>query len=217
VYLVRATIVSHIDAEDERVQKIIEYCESINQTKWNLTIQTVNYPLFKISVKKQLNNGSLVAEDYEGNVETGEPDLNMWIISANLSEGESIYRYASDAPRIKSEANKVFADSLRRTVFASFNETNSGMESFFAFFWDRETGILCGMSSIQRYYNEEDLNLVLDVKTDIEIVETTTWTGNGQTWVPFLFAISILVVLVTVAMLLHRRKRKGRHRKSLLV
>lgn len=220
VYSVRATTVCLNKTENEYVQKIIEYCESINQTKWNLTIQTANYPKFNISLEKQLNNGSLVVENYGGNVETGDPSLKMWIITANLSEGKRIYKYTSDAPQIESVVDKMFADFLRITVYANFEErgTDTGIDSQFASFWDRETGVLCGMSSIQQYYDEEE-NIVLAVKTDVEITETTMWIGsnvpeNGQTWIPFLFAISTLVVLVAAAMLLYRRKRKRKYSKS---
>jgi hypothetical protein len=224
VYSVRTIVVSHT-TQDETIENLTEYYQSINLTVWNFTILSANYPTFKISVEKLLNNGSLIVDDYEGNVETGQPDLNMWIISANLSEGQSIYRLASDdVVRIKSEGEKQFAGFLRKTVYAPFNETQSGIESYYGCFWDRETGILCGMSSIQSYYDQANPSVVvLDAKTDIEITETTAWTGsnveqNGQnweTWIPFLVAISIVlvVVLVAVALLFNRQKKQRKHAK----
>lgn len=211
VYSVQAHAVCFNDTTDEKVQKEIDYYKNINNTKWNLTIQRVDYPIFKILIIKPLKNGT-VSEHCEGNVETGDPDLSMWMISANLSVGGPIYKSGSDQTvLIKSEKPTKFAGATRNVVFTNFNKTELGIISSFAFFWDRETGVLCGMSSIRQYF-DENRNPVLDVKVDIVIAETTLWvktnSENNEMWPITVTLIVLLSTLVAIAMLFRKRKRK---------
>jgi len=206
---------------NETIEKIIDYYESINNTLWNVTIEYVNYPEFRITVEKHLKH-STSTEKYEGNVETGNPDLNMWIISANLSTGEPIYRLNSSEkiPLIKDEAIYPFANLTRKTVYANFSlPIENGIKSSFGVFWDKKTGVLCGMSSTQDYL-DQDFNLVIRAMTNIVIIETSMWTENdypdlntqnGWFWK---YLITILgIVSLVLLLLLVKRKRKTVKRK----
>lgn len=215
VYSVQSTVWYPIPT-DEKVQKAIEYYENINGTNWTLTIQKFDYPEVTISIDKPLKNGTNL-EKYEGDVETGDPDLSMWIISANLSEGDPIYRHGADLsiPRIKSEEPYEFADATRDVVYTNFNKTETGVISHFGVFWDRETGILSGMSSTLEYYEyyDENFKLVLTAKVDIVIVETNLWTkttpGHDESVLPLTISLIVLPsILVVIVVLFRKRKRK---------
>ena len=204
---------------NETIEKIIDYYESINNTLWNVTIESVKYPNFSITVEKHLKNGTST-EEYEGNVETGNPDLNMWIISANLSTGEPIYwRNSSEKiPRIKYEAVHPFANLTRKTVYATFSlPIENGIKSSFGVFWDKKTGILCGMSSTQQYL-DADLNIIISAVTNIVIIETSMWTENdypdlntqnGNWFWTYLTATLGIVSLILLLFFIKRRKRKA--------
>ena len=205
---------------NETIEKIIDYYESINNTLWNVTIEYVSYPEFRITVEKHLNNGTST-EEYEGNVETGNPNLNMWIVSANLSKGEHIYRLNSskDIPCIKDEAKYEFANLTRKTVYANFSQFESGINSHFGVFWDKKTGVLCGMSSIQEYL-DQDFNPVISAIINIVIIETSMWTENdypdlntqnGGFWKYLIIILG--VVSLVLLLLLVKRKRKTVKRK----
>jgi len=211
VYSVHA--VWNPNATDEKVQKAIEYYENIDDTNWTLTIQKFDYPEVAISIAKQLKNGTN-SESYEGNVETGDPDLSMWMVSANLSVGEPVYRHGADLNiSIKSEEPYEFADAIRDVVYTNFNRTESSVISHFGVFWDRETGILSGMSSIQEYWDENFNNLVLTAKVDIVIIKTSLWTkttvGQGESiWGGIITLIVLLSILVVIVVLFRNRKRR---------
>jgi len=204
---------------NEKIEKIIDYYESINNTLWNVTIEYVKYPNFRITVEKHLKNGTST-EEYEGNVETGNPDLNMWIISANLSTGEPIYRWNSSGkiPLIESEPIYPFANLTRKTVYANFSlPIENGIESSFGVFWDKKTGVLCGMSSTQDYL-DQDFKPVIRVVTNIVIIETSMWTENdypdlntqnGNWFWTYLTATLGIISLILLLFFIKRRKRKS--------
>lgn len=204
---------------NEKIEKIIDYYESINNTLWNVTIEYVKYPNFRITVEKHLKNGKST-EEYEGNVETGNPDLNMWIISANLSTGAPIYKLNSSEkiPCIKDEAIHPFANLTRKTVYANFSlPIENGIESSFGVFWDKKTGVLCGMSSTQDYL-DQDFKPVIRVVTNIVIIETSMWTENdypdlntqnGNWFWTYLIATLGIISLILLLFFIKRRKRKS--------
>lgn len=211
VYSARALAVCLADA-DEKVQEQIEYYGNLNNTVWNLTIQIVNYPNVTFSITKHLKNGT-ISENYEGNVETGTPDMDMWIISSNLSVDDPIYRYGS-APKIfiKSRTPLKFANATRDVLYTNFNQSQSGLESYFGFFWDRETGILCGASSILKYYDED--KLVLTVMINIDIVDTSLWMkttsqDDEPIW-PLMITLIVLISILIVTVVLFRKRKKKR-------
>jgi len=212
VYSARTLAVCRADANDEKVKEQIEYYENINNTVWNLTIQIVNYPNVAFSITKNLKNGT-TSENYEGNVETGTPDMDMWIISSNLSVGDTIYLHASDPEIfIKDREQYRFANATRDVLYTSFNQSQSGLESYFGFFWDRETGILCGASSTLKYYDENDL--ALTVMVNIDIVDTSLWMKttprNDESNWPVIITLIVLISTLIVILVLFRKRKKKR-------
>lgn len=191
------------------MQKQIEYYENINNTRWNLTIQRVNYPNITISIIKELKNGTTL-ENYEGNVETGNPDLNMWIVSPDLSIGNPIYKYASDPniPTINQMDKLEFANATRDVVIANFTQESAEIVSGFWSFWDRETGLLCGMSSRLKYQGEE---FVFNAEVDILIVETNLWIKTKSKPDENVWPIIVtLIIILLIAVALFRKRKKKR-------
>jgi len=212
VYSARTLAVCLTDANDEKVKEQIGYYENINNTIWNLTIHNVNYPNVTFSIIKNLKNGT-ISENYEGNVETGTPDMDMWIISSNLSVGDPIYLHGSNPEVfIKDRASDEFANATRDVLYTSFNQSQLGLKSSFGFFWDRETGILCGVSSTLRYYYEN--KLALTVMININIVETSLWvktTQNNEVKWPVIITLAALIsILIITVVLFRKRKKKGK-------
>jgi hypothetical protein len=210
VYSVRTRAVCLADPNDEKVKEQIGYYENINNTVWNLTIQIVNYPNVTFSITKNLKNGT-ISENYEGNVETGTPDMDMWIISSNLSVADPIYQGESDPEIfIRERAPHEFANATRDVLYVHANQSQSGLESDFGFFWDRETGILCGASSTLKYYDENDL--VLTVMINIQIVDTSLWMKTIQNdesnWLVIITLIVLISILIVTLMLFRKRKKK---------
>jgi len=215
VYSARALVLFVADANDEKVKEQIEYYENINNTVWNLTIQIVNYPNVTFSITKKFNNGTISLENYEGNVETGTPNMDRWIISSNLSVRDPIYRRASDEElRIEDRASHEFANATRDVLYASSNQSQSGFESYFGFFWDRETGILCGISSTLKYYGDDENNdLALIVMVNIDIVDTSLWMkttprNDESNWPVIITLIALVSILIVTLVLFRKRKKK---------
>jgi len=210
VYSARA--VCWAGANDDKVKEQIEYYENINNTIWNLTIHIVNYPNVTFSITKNLKNGT-ISENYKGNLETGTPDMDMWMISPNLFVSDPIYRHRSNLNIfIRDRAEHEFAYATRDVLYTNFSQSQSGVESYFGFFWDRETGILCGASSIIKYYDGNEP--VLNVMINIDIVDTSLWVkttqNNGGKW-SVIITLTVLISILIVAMLLFRkRKKKGK-------
>lgn len=214
-----ALAVCHTDATDEKVQEQIEYYRNINNTKWNLTIQELKYPNVTILITKNLENGTTVLESQEGNVETGNPDLNMWMVSANLSVGDPIYKRASDPnkPLINETDKLEFANATRDVVIAQFSQQESDTISTFWAFWDKETGVLCGMISTMEHQGED---FMFKAEVHMQIVETNLWSKNDSghnesTWPATIMLVVIFLILIVIIVLFRRRKRKrkvGLHR-----
>lgn len=212
VYSVRTLAVCLADANDEEVKKQIEYYENINNTVWNLTIQIVNYPNVTFSITKNLKNGT-ISENYGGNVETGTPDMDMWIISSNLSVHDPVYLHKNYSKfLIEDRALHTFANATRDVLYAHANQSQSeNFESDFGFFWDRETGILCGVSSALKYYDENGLALI--VMVNIDIVETSLWMkttprNDESKWLLIITLIVLISIPIVTLMLFRKPKKK---------
>lgn len=211
--------VCHTDATDEKVQEQIEYYTNINNTKWNLTIQELKYPSVTILITKNFQNGTTMFESQEGNVETGNPGLDMWMVSANLSVGDPIYKGASDpnTPLINETDKLEFANATRDVVTAQFSQQESDTISTFWAFWDKETGVLCGMVSTVQHQGED---FIFKAEVHTQIVVTNLWSKNDSGQNEFAWPVTITLVVVfsiviVIIVLFFRTKRKrkvGSHR-----
>jgi len=215
VYSARTLAVCLADANDEKVKEQIEYYKNINNTVWNLTIHIVNYPNVAFSITKNLKNEN-VSENYEGNVETGTPDIDMWIISSNLSVHDPVYLHENYSKfLIEDRALHTFANATRDVLYAPANQSQSeNFESNFGFFWDRETGILCGISSTLKYYDENN-HLALIIMINIDIVDTSLWMkttprNDESNWPVTITLIVLISILIVTLMLFRKRKKKGK-------
>lgn len=202
-------------------KSIVDYYENINNTKWKLKVEEVSGMEVTVSINETLNDGARM-EIYKGDLKNGSGNLSMWVILNNLDFDDPIY-YGSETniPRISFVRFKEFADVKRHVVYAYFNEsrsdTQSDIRSIHNAFWDKETGILCGMMSLLEYSDE---GFSLDVQINILIIETSLWGKEDSGLREAAWVITVVLMTIALSMLaswiiLRKRRKTRKHARNL--
>jgi len=210
------------NATEEDVEWLIEDFRNINDTKWTLRVEEFHFPQIKFSIEKAFSDETTLTENHEGSIITGYKELGMWIIQSSLNDDDAIYEgdESANIPIISSSTEYPFANTTRDVVYASFTKHEPVGEYYIPIyigaFWDRETGILCGMISTATFEEVPFLpDVYLYIKTDIEIVETTLWTESKSepadfTWLIASTIVILLLISVAAVFILNQKKVKKR-------
>jgi len=185
---------------------------NINQTVWRLQVVEVSVQYLRLSVTKNLQNGTVV-DDYEGSVWTGSGNLSMWFIRENLGVGDSVYE--GQELKVNSTSSQDFAGATRSVVYAWFGQSEQQGTVFHehAFFWDSETGVLCGDLDSYVYYDSLG-NVTARATTRSSIGATSLWTAaagfdfGSYSW--WFLGVAVAVLFMSVFVVFYRRMLKAR-------
>jgi len=186
-----------------------EYLEDFNETEWmtgtitnvlgtNITVQTLTH--FK--------NGTEEISSGHVDIDTGEGNMTMWIISADLGVNDSLYSagYYSEW-RINETIPRTYPDGPRQTNHINIT-TEFAMDFPFLiiynmsldYYWDRSIGVAVEMSS-------EFLNRTGDYFTSwsyfYEIIDSNRWVVPEF---PTMATILILAITITFAIAIRKRR-----------
>jgi len=187
-----------------------QYVVDVNQTTWKVQVEEIlGTEEIRVLVTKELKNGTQ-SETREGNVRTGSGNLGLWVVRKNLNVGDQLIQ--GEEVKVNKTGSYPFAGATRSTVYAWFNEEeDDGSLSGYAFFWDRETGFLCGeVFTSTRIVEEMGVSRAI---IRLNMVETSLWEPSvDNVW--FLVVAVIIVVLVLTIVFFVQRRRKLRRRKT---
>jgi len=187
-----------------------QYMVDFNQTTWKVQVEEIlGTEEIRILLTRELKNGTKL-ETLEGNVRTGLGNLGLWVIRRNLNVGDVLIE--GEGVKVNKTELRPFAGATRSTVYAWFNEEEAdGSISGYAFFWDRETGFLCGQVVSSVHIVEEEG--VSQTIIRLNMVETSLWAPSvDNVW--FLVVAVIIVVLVLAIVFFVQKRRKLRRRKT---
>lgn len=206
VYSVKAYWFSNVSGESPSMDVLY-----LNNTIWRLQVVDIVGETIRIFIEKQLNNGTSV-DVREGNFWNGEGNLSLWIVRKNLNVGYSVY--LNSELKVNKTGFYDFAGANRDCAYGWFTRESGQVREEHAFFWDRETGILCG--SIASYFYVGDSN-ASNVSIYTNIVETNLWSsesGGSYFFDSWWFGVATaFVILVFACVLFFREKRKVKRRR----
>ncbi len=191
-------------------ETVPQYAKDMNNSQWKLNVEKVFSPQkVRLSITKDFRNGTKRVEVCEGDVKTGFGNLSSWVISKGLELGD--YVYEGKELNISYMESQEFAEATRQIVYARFKQVEPDDSiGEYHMFWDRETGILCGMSVARLLIVEDESSLTY---IGMELVETSLWepSVNSDTddlWhIGFGIAILLIFVVMGASVLIQRRRK----------
>ncbi|UCE95463.1 MAG: hypothetical protein JSV51_06975 [Candidatus Bathyarchaeota archaeon] len=200
---------------DPRLQ-IPDIVKQTNAIKWiSLNIQGATGKIVTVSETIRFENETEENMIHYINVQTGEgvPGLPL-IIAYRLNAGDYIYlpSVGTSPPRIENTNwENTYLGYWRHINSVNINQVPSPVSevgTHTQFFWDRETGILCEMQTLNRYEERLGPNevVLVDVLWTMEIIELDASLWSSQNETPLLpVAIIVIVLIAAVVLILLRR------------
>jgi hypothetical protein len=138
-------------------------------------------------------------------IDTGDGNLNGWIVSSNLYAGQTVYNSASSYLTINETINRLYPNSPRETNHVNtnlpFNATGYSYSQ--DYYWDRTTGIL-----LENHFADNNQTGAYPVSSsiDLRITDSSVWTiPEFPTWT----ATAVIFAALTLAVFAVQR-RSGR-------
>ena len=171
----------------------------------------------KIKEIVYFKNSSKKRSFYVGDVKTGQGNLSIQVIGANLGEGDNIFE-DPESPKINATGPMTYAGATRivnRLILETVSKDNRTLMDFY---FDRETGFLCEMSVLSAIFTE-NYNSTTLIKW--RIIETNLWlpsTSDNATFLWILFstvAVGVIFYFVFKKQMSKKRSKSHRRFKSL--
>ncbi|MDH5483030.1 MAG: hypothetical protein OEY22_09160 [Candidatus Bathyarchaeota archaeon] len=199
-----------------------------NETEWMLlsvlnvsftSVLNVSFTSVSLEVVTHYRNGTENTDRGNISINLGDGKMASKVVSANLSVGDSIYSgiHYTDS-KISQAANRTYPSGSRETNYmnrtSSMNVTrmnsetlNGTTEETVHWYWDKATGVLVEYS-IETVENIE--NYTSTWSTSYKLIESNLWTvQEPPTW-PIIILLTILaLIIITVSILIYKRKPKS--------
>jgi hypothetical protein len=185
---------------------------NVNETEWRLQMLDVSGEDVRFSITKYLKNGT-VADVYEGNIWMGSGNLSLWVVRRNLNVNDRVYENEELAVNMTQWLE--FAGANRHVVYAQFQRYEADGTVFrqHGFFWDSETGVLCGSLDSYKLLDAQG-NVAAVAMTRSNIEQTSLWVPErgfdfaAYAW--WFFGFAVIVSFVSVFVVFYRRMLRRR-------
>ncbi len=186
------------------------YAADLNETEYVIiTIQDISGTNVTLQLTTRFTNGTDDIESGYINIDTGDGNLTIWVISANLNVNDTLYTSGFYSTwRLNETIMRTYPDEVRDTTHFNLtvkhesNETGYYMYASTNYYWDRSSGIMVEMTqnqTVQMGGNYTTLSIWF------RITESGVWVvPEFDTWTSMLIPVTIL----TVAILIHKRSLK---------
>jgi ribosomal protein L40E len=160
-----------------------------------VTVTSVSGDTVYYSLKIEYPGGITQTTSYQGDVSDG--DTFPYIISANLDQGDYIYRTYYESLQVESVATRSYAGAARTVVSATRYGTT--------YYWDQQSGIMA----------EETWGTGM-MTSSYTLTQTNIWSGSvfdmssPLFWIILIIIIVVIVVVIVVVVLLIMRKKRRR-------
>lgn len=184
--------------------------ELIKEIEWTLiTILDVTGTNVTFQRVMHLKNGTeLPAEGAITDVDSGDGNATIWVVSANLNPNDTLYTTGDYSIwRINETISRTYPDVTRDTnhvnLTVEMNMSGVYMHTSQNFYWDKSTGILVETAVAQQSQME---SIWTNMTSIIIITESDVWVIPEFTiWTPMLLTLIILIT-ITVAVVIYQRK-----------
>lgn len=143
-------------------------------------------------------------------INTGDGNLNGWIVSSNLYAGQTVYNSSSSYLTINETINRLYPNSPRETNHVKtnlpFNATGYSYSQ--DYYWDRATGIL-----LENHFEDNNQTGAYPTLSsiDLRITDSSVWTIPEF---PTLTATAIIFAALTLAVAVQRRNARKNQTKA---
>jgi len=188
--------------------------EEMENVEWvKVTVQSVSNTLVTVKSVTRYENGTEEPETMSGDIATGSGNLTVFIIPANLGEGDTIPISGTFigglSPIINGTETKTYAGAQREVNYIGTNISISNQTMDFYMYWDKATGILCEFTmSMSMSY----MNYTASQSMQAKITGTNLWAGGIIPGVPdymLYIIVAIVIIVIVVAAVFVMRKRKA--------
>ena len=148
-----------------------------------------------------LKNGTERTDFGLTDVDTGEGNATMWVVSANLDPNDSLYTTGDYSTwKINETLASAYPHGVRDTnhVNITAEDTMNGVYMYTSqnYYWDRSTGIVVEMALIQRSQMDA---VQTNMTSIITITESDVWViPEFSTWTPTLLTLIVLIVATVI-------------------
>jgi hypothetical protein len=195
------------------LESLIDQAKTIEWAK--ITVLNVTDTTVTAQMLTHFTNDTEQTNIGETNVQTGQGNLTMFLISANLTPNDSIYVGGNSAinetvsetypsgSRETSRQSIISEYNLTENELAGFNLTELHQTNTQVFSWDKTTGMLTAMSLIMV---SESPNFNANISVDVKLVESNVFAvPEYPNWIALL---AIPVALAVVAMIAIRTRKQ---------
>jgi len=187
--------------------------EEMNNVDWmKITVQSVSNTFVTVETVTHYENGTEETETMSGDIAIGSGNLTIFILPADLGEGDTIPISGLPSgipPTINGTVTKTYAGAQRDVNYIGANVSISNQTVNLYIYWDKATGILCEytMSMSMTY-----MNYTFSESMQAKITGTNLWAGGiipGMPDYALYIIIAVVIVVIIVAAVLVTRKRKA--------
>jgi len=176
-----------------------------NNTLWGeVTVTGISGTNITTQITNHYKNGT-EATPMGGwkDVNTGAGNMTIFVISANLTAGDSVY--TSSSWIINETVLRTYSSVERETNHLNMTLSDGTQITGYDFYWDKSTGVL--VETLQETTNQTGTYTTRSSE-DLQIISSNVWTvPEFPTWTP---ALLILIALTSVTIVIARQRQPKR-------
>lgn len=194
-------------SSDDPDATVPSYLEDLNQTEyWVMSILDIVDTTVTVEMLAHYKNGSDEITGGFVDIDTGDGNVTMMIISANLGENDTVYTSGTYSTwKINETITKTYPDSTRDTnhlnITTEYSMPPTYQNMSLNYYWDKQSGMFAEISQEAVIQTGEN---VTTTSMSIRITDSSVWVIPEF---PALVTIILaLAVLTTTPILLRRIK-----------
>jgi hypothetical protein len=176
-----------------------------NNTQWGeVTVTGISGTNITTQITNHYKNGT-EATPVSGwkDVNTGAGNMSIFVISANLTTGDSVF--TSSSWIINETVPRTYSGVKRDTNHLNMTLSSGTQITGYDFYWDKSTGVL--VETLQETTNQTG-TYTTTWSEDLQIISSDVWiVPEFPTWTP---ALLMLIALTSATMVIAKQKQPKR-------
>ena len=174
----------------------------LNETEWMLmSVEDVSGTKITFQSTVHFTNGTEETGSGHIDIDTGDGNMTLMAISANLDANDTIYSSPGySTQKINETIVRTYPDGIRDTnywnITGEYNVTGFYQYISMNWYWDRSSGIFVEMA---QEYTSQTENYTTTWSVILKITESNVWViPEFPTYTPLLIAFAILTVSIVM-------------------
>lgn len=175
-----------------------------NNTEWGeFTVTGISGTNITGQETTHYKNGTEITTGGWIDVNTGGGNATMFIISANLAKGDSLYTSSYSSWFINETVPRTYSSSVRETNHLNLTSSSGTVSGHYNMYWDKTTGVL--VEQLQEITNQTG-TYTTTWSEDVQIISSTVWiVPEFPAWTSALILIAVTSATIVIA---RQRQRK---------